>query len=86
MKRKIFGAFLQNGGNKKMKKILCIFAILVLTGCGSRCVFANPAYVTTAEGAELYDAYDTAGRHLIISDNGTPADTDDDWIVDWEYR
>lgn len=22
--------------------------------------------------------------HLIISDNGTPGDYDDDWIVDWE--
>lgn len=37
----------------------------------------------------FYGAYRLQGLrvvHLIISDNGTPADTDDDWIVDWEYR
>lgn len=22
--------------------------------------------------------------HLIMSDNGTPTDYDDDWVVDWE--
>lgn len=39
-------------------------------------------------GAILYDAYTAQeGRvvHMIMSDNATPDNLSDDWLVDWEY-
>lgn len=42
----------------------------------------------TDQGAEMYDAYAARnGRvvHMIMSDNATPGDMFDDWLVDWEY-
>ena len=36
--------------------------------------------------APLDDTYSVWSEdiHLIMSDNGTPDDYDDDWVVDWE--
>ena len=75
-----------------MRKIWCVFTILTLAigGRKNRCDFTNPGrvYVTTEEGAVLYDAYTARGGrvvHMIMSDNGTPNDLFDDWLVDWEY-
>lgn len=31
-----------------------------------------------------YSAWTDTGIHLIMSDNGTPTDYSDDWIVDYE--
>ena len=66
-----------------MMKLKIIGAFLgMLVGAFSR------FYVTTAQGAELYDAYAARGGrvvHMIMSDNATPADLSDDWVVDWEY-
>lgn len=31
-----------------------------------------------------YSVWSDDGIHLIMSDNGTPDDYDDDWVVDWE--
>lgn len=33
---------------------------------------------------QAYDAWTSTGYHLILSDNGTPEDVEDDWIIDWE--
>lgn len=31
-----------------------------------------------------YSAWTETGTHLIMSDNGTPNDPDDDFVADWE--
>lgn len=31
-----------------------------------------------------YDAWTSGGYHLMICDNGTPNDPEDDYIYDWE--
>ena len=62
----------------KARAIGAIFGLII--GAFSR--------LTTADGAELYDAYtahDGHVVHMIMSDNGTPRDLCDDWVVDWEY-
>ena len=33
---------------------------------------------------DIYSAWTDTGYHLMISDNGTPDDPEDDWVVDWE--
>lgn len=35
-------------------------------------------------GAKVYDVWASPGLHLMMSDNATPDDFDDDWVVDWE--
>lgn len=35
-------------------------------------------------GAGVYDVWAPNGLHLAMSDNGTPDDYDDDWVIDWE--
>lgn len=35
-------------------------------------------------GAGVYDVWAEPELHLMMSDNGTPDDFDDDWIIDWE--
>lgn len=34
--------------------------------------------------AGVYDVWAQPGLHLAMSDNGTPDDYDDDWVIDWE--
>lgn len=49
---------------------------------------ARPVQYGEMDGAVIYDAYAARdGRvvHMIVSDNATPADMSDDWVVDWEY-
>lgn len=65
------------------RKILGVFFVFSAVIAGMFLRFYSPH----VDG--FYDAYRLQGLrvvHLIISDNGTPDDTDDDWIVDWEYR
>ena len=33
---------------------------------------------------DVYSAWTEDGMHLMISDNGTPEDLEDDFICDWE--
>lgn len=33
---------------------------------------------------DVYSAWTDTGMHLMISDNGTPDDLEDDFICDWE--
>ena len=40
-------------------------------------------YATQPKG-ECYSAWTEDGIHLILSDNGTPDDLEDDFICDWE--
>lgn len=40
-------------------------------------------YATQPKG-ECYSAWSESGIHLILSDNGTPDDVEDDFICDWE--
>lgn len=35
-------------------------------------------------GGEVYSVWSEPGLHLMMSDNGTPDDYSDDWVVDWE--
>lgn len=59
----------------------CILAILAALA-------ARPVQSGELDGAQLYDAYTTRDGHtvhFIVSDNATPADQFDDWLVDWEY-
>ena len=35
-------------------------------------------------GGQVYDVWAQPGLHLAMSDNGTPDDFDDDWVIDWE--
>lgn len=35
-------------------------------------------------GGNVYSVWAEPGLHLMMSDNGTPDDYDDDWVVDWE--
>lgn len=37
-----------------------------------------------APAGDVYSAWADTGIHLMISDNGTPEDFDDDFICDWE--
>lgn len=32
----------------------------------------------------IYDVWAGPGLHIMMSDNGTPEDLDDDFVVDWE--
>ena len=32
----------------------------------------------------VYDTWTGPNLHLIMSDNGTPDDFGDDWVIDWE--
>ena len=32
----------------------------------------------------VYDVWANPGLHLMMSDNGTPDDFDDDFVIDWE--
>lgn len=34
--------------------------------------------------AGVYDVWASPGLHLVMSDNGTPDDYDDDWVIDYE--
>ena len=34
--------------------------------------------------ADVYSVWAEPGLHLIMSDNGTPDDYDDDWVIDYE--
>ena len=34
----------------------------------------------------MYSVWAEPGFRLMMSDNGTPFDYDDDWVVDWEYN
>lgn len=36
--------------------------------------------------ADVYSVWAEPGLHLMMCDNGTPDDYDDDWVVDWEYN
>lgn len=41
--------------------------------------------VNPAPADRTYSVWSEADTiHLIMSDNGTPYDFDDDWVVDWE--
>lgn len=33
---------------------------------------------------DVYSAWTDTGYHLMMSDNGTPGDPEDDWVCDWE--
>lgn len=33
---------------------------------------------------DVYDVWAGPGLHLMMSDNGTPNNFDDDWVIDWE--
>lgn len=35
-------------------------------------------------GSQVYNVWADSGLHLMMCDNGTPNDYDDDWVVDWE--
>ena len=32
----------------------------------------------------VYDVWASPGLHLVMSDNSTPDDYSDDWVIDWE--
>ena len=32
----------------------------------------------------VYDVWASPGLHLVMSDNSTPDDYDDDWVIDYE--
>ncbi len=32
----------------------------------------------------IYSVWNSDGVHLMMCDNGTPTQYDDDWVVDWE--
>ena len=40
-------------------------------------------YATKPESHD-YEAWTSTGVHLMINDNGTPNDFEDDWVFDWE--
>lgn len=42
------------------------------------------AVLSPASQPNVYSAWTEDGIHLMISDNGTPDDFDDDFICDWE--
>lgn len=63
-----------------MLKTFLFLALATITAAGSQ--------KTEADGAKLYDsfrAYDSYVIKYVMSDNGTPDDFFDDFIVDWEY-
>ena len=33
---------------------------------------------------QVYDVWCDPNLHLMMSDNGTPTDYSDDWVIDWE--
>ena len=33
---------------------------------------------------ELYSVWAEPGIHIVMCDNGTPADYEDDYVIDWE--
>lgn len=39
---------------------------------------------TGMTGGDVYSVWSDNGLHLMMCDNGTPDDFDDDWVVDWE--
>ena len=41
-------------------------------------------YYDQYSDAGMYNVWAEPGLHLMMSDNGTPDDYDDDWVVDWE--
>lgn len=51
---------------------LVIMMILALCNAGQEKNFAD------------YEAWTDTGIHLMVCDNGTPDDYEDDWIYDWE--
>lgn len=63
-------------GRETMKKIIALVIFL-----GAAALFTSDI---KAQNDNCYSAYTENGIHLIISDNGTPADFDDDFICDWE--
>jgi hypothetical protein len=64
------------GRENTMKKILALVIFL-----GAAAFFTSDI---KAQSGNCYSAYTETGIHLIISDNGTPGDFDDDFICDWE--
>lgn len=64
------------GREKTMKKIIALVIFL-----GAAALFTSDI---KAQNDNCYSAYTENGIHLIISDNGTPGDFDDDFICDWE--
>lgn len=63
--------------------VIGAFLGLVAIGTGAFFRFHSPH----VEGYySAFCARDGRVVHMVMSDNGTPADMDDDWIVDWEYR
>lgn len=52
-----------------MRLVILIFAYIVRAG---------------APTPDVYDVWAEPNLHIMMSDNGTPGDYDDDWVVDWE--
>lgn len=42
------------------------------------------ALLTLPHQGDCYSAYTPEGVHLIMSDNGTPDNLEDDFVCDWE--
>lgn len=42
------------------------------------------AHLTAIGGGTVYSVWAEPNLHLMMCDNGTPDNYDDDWVVDWE--
>lgn len=62
-------------------KAMIIGAIAYIT---SLAILAVSAYGYCSPKGDCYSAWTEDGVHLIISDNGTPDDLEDDFICDYE--
>lgn len=42
------------------------------------------AHLAAIDGGTVYSVWAEPNLHLMMCDNGTPDNYDDDWVVDWE--
>lgn len=47
-------------------------------------LIATTALAPVEKRDGVYDVWAAPGLHLMMSDNGTPDDYDDDWVIDYE--
>ena len=62
-------------------RVMMIGAVSFLA---SLAILTVSAFGYAVKHDECYSAWTEDGIHLILSDNGTPDDIDDDFICDWE--
>lgn len=57
---------------------------LIIALVASTVISGPTRYYDQYSEAGMYNVWEESGLHLMMSDNGTPDDYSDDWVIDYE--